>query len=374
MDLGLSFKRVHWRVLYYFAWLVPTLIASFANYSVSAEANADATWLRYIQIHLFYWLAWGGIGEVAYRFTPQRLSLDWVKLRVLVGGHMLMTVGVVVYFSIYYWAINSWQFSAADTAASFLKLMYFRSARVAFHIMTVVTYLIVLVVCIIIRQYKYARDQEERRVQLELLRQRLETNLSESRLTALTNQIHPHFLFNALNNIASLISGGNTRGAYEGVTLLAGLLRKTFQYVRQQKIFLKDEVELVISMMKIGKLRFDDRLSWNIDMPVELSTVRVPPFLIQPLAENALRHGLEATLNPVHIRINIHAVSEGLAISVSDNGPGATSASNGDGVGLQNLKDRLALMSDGDTGFCTSVPPGGGFCVEIILPIEDDHA
>jgi len=364
-------KLTHWRILYYTACLVPALIASFANYTISTETNADATWLRYFQIHLFYWLAWGVFGKFAYKITPQRLSLSGVDLRHFAYEHLLAILGVVAYYSIYYWAINSSQFEAANSASAFLQLMYMRSGPVMFHAMNVVTYLIVLVVCIVIRQSLYVRDQEEKRTHLELLSQKLETSLSESKLTVLANQIHPHFLFNAMNNIASLISAGNSKEAYQAVTLLAGLLRKTFQYVRQPKITLKDEIELVDALMKIGKLRFDDRLSWSINMPVQLNDVLVPPFLIQPLVENALRHGLEATLTPVHIGIDIQAVSGRLSISVSDNGPGATHVRNDVGVGLRNLKERLELMSGGDAELRISVPDGGGFRVDIDLLFED---
>lgn len=363
-------KLIHWRVVYYLAWIVPALIASFANFSFNAGGSEDATWLRYFQIHFVYWMSWGVIGELIYRASPQRLDLKGVALLSFMRTHAILVFVAVLYFSICYWAFNPARFANYTSLVSFLQLMYFRAGPVMYHIMNVVTYAIVLGVCLFMRQSQYAREQDEKRAQLELLSQTLETRLSESKVTALANQIHPHFLFNAMNNIASLISAGNAKEAYRAVTLLAGLLRKTFQYVRQPTITLGEELELVDIMMKIGKLRFDDRLSWSISMPVELGDFPVPPFLIQPLVENALRHGLEATLAPVHINIEMRADKESLSISVSDNGPGATAAADGGGVGLENLRERLALMTQGVAEFRISEPPGGGFRADIRLPID----
>ncbi|HSD68588.1 MAG TPA: hypothetical protein VLB07_03495, partial [Woeseiaceae bacterium] len=96
----------HWRVPYYLAWLVPVLVASFANYTVSAETNPDALWMRYFQIHFFYWMGWGVIGELAYKLTPPRLQLEGPGLRRFVGTQALMIAGVVCCYSIYYWVIN----------------------------------------------------------------------------------------------------------------------------------------------------------------------------------------------------------------------------------------------------------------------------
>jgi LytS/YehU family sensor histidine kinase len=284
-----------------------------------------------------------------------------------------MIAGVVCCYSIYYWVINPSLFAAAHSASTFLVAMYLRSGAVMFHVMNIVTYLVVLGVCLVLRQSRYAREQEELRAELELAGQRLETRLSEARLAMLTNQIHPHFLFNAMNSIASLIAAGDRTEAYEAITLLAGLLRKTFQYMRQPTIKLGDEVELAVTTMKIGKLRFEERLSWTVNLPAGLVDVAVPPFLVQPLAENALRHAVEAVSRPVHILIDVRAAGETLFITVSDDGPGAGEPGNGEGVGLKNLRERLALMGERRAGMDIATP-GGGFKVTIRLPSGVGHA
>ena len=319
-------------------------------------------------------MTWGVIGELVYQASPRRLELSGSALRSLAGRHAVLVFGAVLYFSACYWVFNPSRFANVSSASEFLQLMYFRTGPVMYHVMNIVTYGIVLGSCLVIRQSQYSREQDEKRTQLELLSQTLEARLSESKLTAMTNQVHPHFLFNVMNNIASLIAAGQAKDAYQAVTMLAGLLRKTFQYVRQPTITLKDEVDLVTTMMNIAKLRFDERLSWSISLPAELNAIDVPPFLIQPLAENALRHGLEETQCPVHINIDIHRFCECLKISVSDNGPGTAPGNTGSGVGLQNLRERLALMSGGSAEFQISVPDGGGYRVEITLPIPSDNA
>jgi sensor histidine kinase YesM len=135
-------------------------------------------------------------------------------------------------------------------------------------------------------------------------------------------------------------------------------------------------MELVISLLKIGKMRFEDRITWTVNCSEDLRDVRVPPFLVQPLVENALRHGVENSEAPVHIDVEARQQDGRLSISVTDNGAGrhAIPSGNRSGVGLDNLKKRLQLMSNDETEFRVSVPPGGGFRVEVKLPIETGHA
>jgi sensor histidine kinase YesM len=351
------------------------LLASFVNYTVSVESDPDVTWARYFRIHLFYWLAWAVIGEWTYKISPHRLELTAGKLRSFVGIHALMLCAVVAYYSVYYWAINSEHFRGAGNAAEALQLMYFRAGPVAFHVMNVVTYLFVLLVCQMIRQSRLAHEQEEKRAQLELAAQTLQAGLLESKLMALNSQMHPHFLFNAMNNIASMIATDSKNEAYEAVTLLAGLLRKTFQYARLPRITLENEMELVNSMLIIGKMRFEDRLTWSVKFAEELHKLPVPPFVVQPLVENALRHGVENSAKPVHIEVDIERMNGVLAIRVSDNGAGIrnTQGDGDGGFGLGNLRERLRLMNESENAFRISVPTGGGFRVDIELPVGESH-
>lgn len=369
-------RAKRWQLIYYAIWLVPVLVASFANYIVAAESNPGAAWNRYLGIHFFYWMAWGIIGQIVYKYCPNRLRFKQPMMVKFVRHQGLIMLAVLVYFSAYYRLINPSQFLDTDSIATFIKAMYFKSGPILFHLMNIVTYFAVVIVCLIIRQSSYAREQELARKQLELFNQKLETSLSVSKIAALTNQIHPHFFFNAMNNIASMIELDNREGAYHAVTLLAGLLRKTFEFIRKQQIYLDDELDLVRTLLEIGNFRFHDRLNWNIIRPRNSKTLMIPPFVIQPLVENALRHAVERTPKPVEINIKVVALDSMLHVSVSDNGPGAdpNNLESHGGVGLQNLMERLELMCAESPEFRIITKPGQGFRVEFELPMETGNA
>ena len=334
-----------WRLAYYPAWLVPALIASFANYTVALESNPEASWLRYFTIHLFYWPVWGLIGEVAWRLSPDRLILrDGGLARFVIRQGLLLLV-VLAYFSVYFVVINPARFEGSGTVGEYLVALYTQAGPVLFHVMNAVTFLFVLGGALLLRQSRYARSQESQRMALETHARQLEASLAEAKLSVLSNQIHPHFLFNTLNNIGALIEARENDRAYEAIAVLGRLLRKTFEYVRRPSIALREELELITAMMRIGEIRFGDRLSWACHCDAALHAVPVPPFIVQPLVENALRHAVEATAEPVHIEIRITRAGGDLAIEVSDNGPGFDEAhGRTGGVGLENLEERLRLM------------------------------
>lgn len=362
----------HWRVPYYGAWIFPVLIAAFYNYTISVKVNPEASWLWYMTIHFFYWMTWGVLGELIYRASPRRLYFNVPSLWRFIAVQLLILLGVLVWFSVYFYSINTGQFSAAASLTELLQQMYLRRGPLLFHTMNIVMFLFVLSACLVVRQSRYMREQEEKQTQLELQSQKLRTSLTESKLTALNNQIHPHFLFNVMNNIASLIEIGDNEQAYKATTLLAGLLRKTFEYIRLQAIRLDDEIELVSLLLEIGALRFGDRMTWSVDIDDSLAQVLIPPFLIQPLVENAIRHAVEESTTPIHISIQIENRGDTLGVVVSDNGPGmsASSADESDGVGLRNLRERLALMTGNHRSLNTSNNPDGGLRVDIALPLK----
>lgn len=357
------------RFYYYLAWIVPVIIASLANYLAVIDSNPDASWARYLLIHFFYWMAMAWISELCYRHTPLTLFGADRNVTKYLGDQLLILGGALIYFSVYYWVINPSKFANASSAWGILQLMYGSSSSVVFHVMNIVTYAAIMGGCYVVRQNRYAQLQAGERARLELVSQKLEARLSQSKLTALNNQIHPHFLFNSMNSIASLISGGNTTEAYTAVTMLGALLRDTLAYVAERDISLNREVRLVETMLKIGRLRFEDRLSWRIAVPPELGELRVPPFLVQPIVENALRHAVERTMSPVKIVISAHATEDNLTIIVSDDGPGIQGDEHVDGVGLGNIRERLDLMSGGTARLEIDQPASGGFRVTLTIPV-----
>jgi len=217
------------------------------------------------------------------------------------------------------------------------------------------------------RRLSYLREAERRTVELE--NQKLAAALSEARLAALRAQIHPHFLFNALNTIAYLVEARRSEEAYEAISTLAELLRATLQAVERREVRLDEEIALVERMFALARLRFGTRFTWVIAVPAELADRLVPSIVLQPLAENTLVHAVSATNEPVHVEVRAALLGEALVLEVADNGPASLVVADGEGSGLRSLRERLEASGGRlriDAGersfrvFVTLPSPGGG--------------
>lgn len=352
--------------IYFIAWLFPAFIASLANYIVALENNPEVTWFRYFSIHFFYWMAWALIARLVYARTPPRLKFRAAALSRFAADHLIILAVTIIYFAVYFWVINPEQFEGVEIGMNWLRAMFFRSGPVLFHTMNMVTYLFVLGFSMVIRQAVYARQQEREH-------KRLEAALAKTRISALTKQIHPHFFFNAMNNIASMIEQNDREAAYDAVTLLSQLLRDTFSFSRLDRITLQQELALVETQLEIGKFRFEKRLDWTIEGSAKAHKILMPPFIIQPVVENALKHGLEETNLPVFIEIAAIETQDGLKVCVRDDGPGAPTnfMEEHTGMGLENLRERLVLMGADMEKFQVNTSPGNGFELTFIVPVGD---
>ncbi len=165
---------------------------------------------------------------------------------------------------------------------------------------------------------------------------------SEAELQALQSKINPHFLYNALNSVASLIH--QDAGKAEEMTIrLSKLFRYSLNSARENLHPLRDELEILTTYLEIEQVRFGDRMRFTIDAPAELQQLQVPRFLIQPLVENAIKHGLKNSLRDAEIRIVVERKVDQLMISVYDNGS-AFPEQLEIGYGLQSTYDKLKLL------------------------------
>jgi two-component system LytT family sensor kinase len=207
---------------------------------------------------------------------------------------------------------------------------------------------------------------------IRLSRERYQQNklTTEAELRALRAQVNPHFLFNALNTIGYLIQTSPVRAhatLMKLTTLLRGVLRSAGSATT-----LGDEIDLVSAYLEIERARFEERLRIDIDVPDELRGIRVPALMIQPLVENAIKHGIANSRSGGRVAIESRSDGHKLAITVRNSGARATDAeiSRGrkTGVGLANLDARLRHQY-GDAATLTLVASAGETCAEIILPL-----
>jgi sensor histidine kinase YesM len=208
--------------------------------------------------------------------------------------------------------------------------------------------------------YRYAREQAE-------AAQHAQAEAADARLHALQAQMNPHFLFNALNTIASLVRT-DVRAAEATTENLAAILRRTLDRSRSTISTVEDEADYLRAYLAIEQERYGDRLSvdWRID-PAALP-LRIPPMTLQPLAENSLKHGIGGRLEGGRMRISAVRADGRLRLEVEDDGAGFA-ADAADGTGLGNLRARLATLY-GDRASLTvdRLPRGARVTVE--LPVE----
>ncbi|MEP3072637.1 histidine kinase [Maricaulis sp.] len=195
----------------------------------------------------------------------------------------------------------------------------------------------------------------------------------ETRLSFLESQINPHFLFNALNTVASLIVLERAPDARNAVIHLGHLLRRSLNGEGSPLATLDDEIEAARAYLAIEKLRFADRLDVEWNIAPGLGGIHLPRFSLQPLVENVVKHGVAHALAPVKARITINSGPSGIAISVWNDGlpdrPAAADPQRRPGVGLRNLEQRLHLLFAGEASLETDRPEPGAFECRVTLPL-----
>jgi sensor histidine kinase YesM len=205
------------------------------------------------------------------------------------------------------------------------------------------------------------------------LRERLENQASSAQLAMLRYQLNPHFLFNTLNSISTLVLLKQTERANAMLARLSSFLRYTLANEPTAKVTLAQEVETLKLYLEIEKMRFEDRLRPHFRIEPETIGARLPSLLLQPLIENAIKYAVTPAENGADIWITAAREGQAVRIEVADNGDGSggeIAASPSTGVGLANIRDRLSQAYGGAHRFDTRQNERGGFSVIIEIPLE----
>lgn len=203
----------------------------------------------------------------------------------------------------------------------------------------------------------------------------LERQLSQSQLKALQMQMEPHFLFNTMNALASLVAQGRNPEATKTLGHLNTILRTTLQRRAPEKVPFTEELRVIESYLAIQQVRFADRLEVKIETTPEALEGLVPCFLLQPIIENAVKHGIAPMEGGGLIETRVKRVGGSLWMQVRDNGCGSTgSSTKGHGIGMQNTQERLAFFYPGTHEFTAAPLATGGYEVTIQIPFERTDA
>jgi signal transduction histidine kinase len=195
----------------------------------------------------------------------------------------------------------------------------------------------------------------------------------EAQLAALRFQINPHFLFNALNAVTSLVGAGRNPEALSVVSRLSSFFRASLSAPPGAALPLQEELDVVGSYLQIEAARFGERLTVEIEAPEALYPALIPHFLLQPLVENAVKHGVAGSKRRVTVRVCARAEGQALVLTVTDDGASATPAAAGSGIGLANVAARLDALF-GPAGRLVTRPLNPGFEAEVRLPLTYETA
>ena len=202
-----------------------------------------------------------------------------------------------------------------------------------------------------------------------LRRAQLQSQLDAARLDALQSQLRPHFLFNTLTTIAEQVYG-DPSGADTMITRLSRLLRSSFVDPEVQEVTLRQELELLQCYLDIARVRFRERLTIDLDIHPNALDAFVPRFLLQPLAENALQHGIEPAEAGGRLELRVRAHQDTMTVELHDDGIGLPTGVLRNGTGLRNTRERLAHLY-GDRASLEIAPrPTGGTAVRVTLPFR----
>jgi sensor histidine kinase YesM len=230
--------------------------------------------------------------------------------------------------------------------------------------------------------YGWYRRYEERRqeaLRLELRSSQLERQLAQAHLSALKMQLHPHFLFNTLNTIMVLVRQQKGREAEEMLARLGDLLRCVLEDVQAQEVSLSRELEYLQLYLSIEQVRFQDRLRVDVAADPEVLDAALPHMALQPIVENAIRHGIGRSSTAGSISITACRVNDQVEIRIQDDGPGLAPANGaaGGGIGLANTRARLRELYGDAAGLRVENGEQGGVVATMVLPfhaVTEAHA
>jgi len=322
------------------------------------------SWLPLFAIELALWLPWAlatpFIVELARRYPIIR-GASVRALGVHLGAFALISA-IVETWSAWLqvlfnpWANRRWP-TFVDTWTTSLVYQVFTFA-IAYVLILAVTYLV------------EARDRIARQMTEAAL---LNEELSKAQLTALRRQLEPHFMYNTLNTIAGLVRDQRNQAAVNMIVGLSEFLRRASEDSHRAQVTLAEEVEYLQRYLDIQKLRFGDRLLVSLDIPGELLHAKVPNLLLQPLVENAIKHGISKRVSGGKIRIIGTSRESTLWLSVSNDGPctqedlDATRT----GVGLGNLRTRLQILHGEESNLVLKRAGAEGVEVVVTLPLQE---
>lgn len=359
--------KINWRraALLFGGWTLVSIIFAGISYAAAiGENNKEFGFVSALRLNLVQFYLWAILAPLLFRFSRRfpielrplnlrNLLLYFPALISFAGIHQVIHLAVL-------WSITPrWrrQFPA-------LIDCYRAYFGFGFYIDLIIALLIVIAVHALLYYQNFRAS--------ELAQLSLKTQLAQAQLRALKMQLHPHFLFNTLHSISSLILEDPPK-ANSMIAQLGDFLRLTLENSNQQLVSLQEETEFLRCYLEIEQVRFGDRLTVALELEPQTLSVQVPHLILQPVVENAIQHAIAPRATRGHINIEAKRLNNLLRLEVKDNGPGIASNDallGTEGVGLSNVRARLHQIYGSDFRFELMNGRDGGLTVVIEIPLQ----
>ena len=327
------------------------------------QSDAIHEILRAFSYYYFWALLTPGIFWLSRSFSIERANwIPRVLLHLVVA--LLVAMAVHVYYSVAYHAImpppHRWPF---EPLADLLRLWFFND---------LIVYIAVLAAGFARDYFSRYQARREEAVHLKAQAALLRAQLAEARLQALRMQINPHFLFNTLHAVSTLVER-NPQGVRRMIAKLSVLLRHTLEASSGQEVPLEQELQFLDSYLDIQQIRFQGHLEVHREIAPDVLSALLPNLILQPLVENAIQHGVSKTDGRGRLEVRAWREGEQLCLSVRDNGSsfsGDGAADLTEGIGLSNTRARLQQMYGSAQSLTFRGADGGGLIAQITLPFH----
>lgn len=333
--MSVIFNKKSWQliIINLLFWLILTTIAA-SLYFISFGDNYDGGWWNFFWRQLPIWMFWGVFSiPIFYLIQYLKKRLFSISKQILIH---LIVLGIL--FFCYYVYYISYSLYLSGDPISWQAI--FQPSGLQF----VLNYILNLLVYLLVITFIYGWFWYDELQQSKLEKSIIQAQLHEAQLDMLTAQIQPHFLFNALNSISGLMRKQNNPAAIQAIADLGQLLRQSLEYQPNQFISLQSELDFIDQYLKMEYLRFGDKLKIRFDIDPKIESISIPALILQPLVENAIKHGIYKSDEARSLEINVKREESNVIISIINDcleTPIRLFDENQKGLGIDNVRQRL---------------------------------
>ena len=361
-NFKISYRRA---TLLFLGWTLVSIIFAGISYAAAiGENNKEFGFISALRLNLVQFYVWAVLSPLVFRFSrrfPIELRPLNVRNLLLYFPALISFAGIhqVIHLAVLWSITPRWRQKYPALIDCYRAYFGF-----GFYIDLIIALLIVIAVHTLLYYQSFRAS--------ELAQSSLKTDLAQAQLRALKMQLHPHFLFNTLHSISSLVLEDPPK-ANSMIARLGDFLRLTIDNSDQQLVTLKEETEFLRCYLDIEQVRFGDRLTVTFELEPQTLSAQVPHLILQPMVENAIQHAIAPRSARGHINIEAKRLNSLLRVAITDNGPGISSNANlpwKQGVGLTNVRTRLRQIYGPDFRFELMNTKGGGVTAFMEIPFE----